>query len=167
MIGRKRTYLQSHPAFFNLLHLSSKFCPLSTANYLESVRSNTGFAFTTKEIIAKLKEVAQSLADALNKPRHDPRQTLSRFDVWRRSLAAKLHVDADTETDVYYLNVEAMSYRFECILCRLMRRSFLQSRHEDWSDWTSQRLRSAVLELDAIAMRVLTSGILHDFPITL
>src|SRR4051812_23016297 len=89
------------------------------------------------------------------------------LDEWRRSLASKVHVSESIGTDVYYLNIQALSYRFECILCRLIRRSWQQSQHADWSEWAKKRLRSAILELDTIAMRVLASGTLQDFPISL
>jgi len=96
----------------------------------------------------------------------DPRQ-MQQVDAWRQSLPAKMHVGENTGTDVYYLNILAMSYRFECILCRLIRRTWQQSRHTDWSEWAKQRLRSAILELDTITMRVLANGTLQDFPISL
>lgn len=102
-----------------------------------------------------------------NQRQQDPRQLMHQLDTWRKSLAAKMHMDGDTGTNVYYLNIQAMSYRFECILCRLIRRSWQQSRHADWSEWAKQRLRSAILELDTIAMRVLASGTLQDFPVSL
>lgn len=86
------------------------------------------------------------------------------LDVWRKSLAIRMHVGENTGTDVYYLSVQAMSYRFECILCRAIRRRWKQSQREDWSEWARQRLRSSILELDTIAMRVLAIGILLDFP---
>jgi hypothetical protein len=89
------------------------------------------------------------------------------LDAWRKSLAAKMHMDGNTGTDMYYLNTQAMSYRLECVLCRLIRRRWQQSLHADWSEWAKQRFRSAILELDTIAMRVLASGILQDFPISL
>jgi hypothetical protein len=89
------------------------------------------------------------------------------LDTWRKSLATKMHVGGNTGTDVYYLNIQALSYRFECILCRLIRRCWQQSQHTDWSEWAKQRLRSAILELDTIAMRVLASGTLQDFPMSL
>ena len=111
--------------------------------------------------------VGQSLSIVKNKPQQDPRQMMRPLDAWRKSLAAKMYVGDNTGTDVYYLNVQAMSYRFECILCRLMRRTWEQSRHADWSDWAKQRLRSAVLELDTIAMRVLASDTLQGFPMPL
>ncbi|KAE9369874.1 hypothetical protein N431DRAFT_345215 [Stipitochalara longipes BDJ] len=108
----------------------------------------------------------QCLSIVTNKPQQDPRQMMHPLDVWRKSLAAKMHVGGNTGTDVYYLNIQAMSYRFECILCRLIRRYCQQSQHADWSEWAKQRLRSAILELDTIAMRVLASGTLQDFPMS-
>ncbi|KAK3048838.1 hypothetical protein LTR09_009733 [Extremus antarcticus] len=104
------------------------------------------------------------LSIVTNKPRQDPRQLMDPLDAWRKSLASKMHVVGNTGTDVYYLTMQAMSYRYECILCRRIRRQ--HSRHPDWSEWAKQRLRSAILELDTIAMRVLTSGTLQDFPIS-
>ena len=92
---------------------------------------------------------------------------LHSLDTWRTSLATKMHVAGNTGTDVYYLNIQAMSYRFECILCRLIRHTSQQKKHSDWSEWAKQRLRSAILELDAIAVRVVASGTLLDFPISL
>jgi hypothetical protein len=89
------------------------------------------------------------------------------LDAWRKSLAAKMHVGGDTGTDVYYLNLQAMSYRFECILCRLIGRLWQQSQHADWGEWAKQRVRSAILELDTIALRVLASGTLQEFPMSL
>ncbi|KAI9673726.1 MAG: hypothetical protein M1822_009588 [Bathelium mastoideum] len=108
----------------------------------------------------------QCLSIVTNKTQQDLRQMMHPLDAWRKSLAAKMHVDGNTGNDVYYLNMQAMSYRFECILCRLIRRRWQQSRHADLSEWAKQRLRSAILELDTIAMRVLASGTLLDFPIS-
>ncbi|KUJ21871.1 uncharacterized protein LY89DRAFT_637897 [Mollisia scopiformis] len=103
----------------------------------------------------------QCLSIVTNKPQQDPRQMMHPLDTWRTSLATKMHVVGNTGIDVYYLNIQALSYRFECVLCRLIRR---QSRHADWNEWAKQRLRSAILELDTIAMRVLAGGTLQDFP---
>jgi hypothetical protein len=89
------------------------------------------------------------------------------LDAWRKSLAAKMHVSEDTGTNIYYLNIQAMAYRFECVLCGLMRRVWQQSQHTDWSEWVKVRLRSAILELDTIAMRVFSSGTLQNFPMSL
>ncbi|KAH8124073.1 fungal-specific transcription factor domain-containing protein [Trichoderma asperelloides] len=106
----------------------------------------------------------QCLSIVINKPHQDPRQMMHPLDTWRKSLANKMHVGGSIGTDVYYLNIQAMSYRFECILCRLIRRRLQQSQHADWSEWAKERLRSAILELDMISMRVLANGTLQDFP---
>ena len=103
----------------------------------------------------------------MNKPPQDPHQLWRPFDVWRKSLATKLYVDENADTDLYYLNILALSYRFECILCRLIRRQWLQPTYAEYVDRAKQRLRSAILELDMIAMRVLPGGNLHEFPVTL
>lgn len=92
---------------------------------------------------------------------------LDTLDAWRQSLAVKLRVGANTGTDKYHLHMQAMSYRFESILCRLVRRRSQRSLDADLGEWARQRLRSAVLELDTIAMRVLASGNLEEFPIPL
>jgi hypothetical protein len=89
------------------------------------------------------------------------------LDAWRKSLAVKMHVDGSIGADVYYLTMQAVSYRFECVLCRLIRHCWQQTQHADWSEWAKQRLRSAILELDTITKRVLASGTLQDFPISL
>ncbi|KAG9790347.1 hypothetical protein KCU88_g1316, partial [Aureobasidium melanogenum] len=101
----------------------------------------------------------------LRNPQQDPRQMMQPLDKWRESLAAKMHLSGNTGSDIYYLNIQAMSYRFECILCRLIRRCFQQSGRTEWSEWAKQRLRTAILELDTIAMRILASGTLQDFPV--
>uniref|UniRef100_A0A8H7K7D3 Xylanolytic transcriptional activator regulatory domain-containing protein n=1 Tax=Bionectria ochroleuca TaxID=29856 RepID=A0A8H7K7D3_BIOOC len=108
----------------------------------------------------------QCLSDVTSKPQQDPRLIMHSLDAWRKSLAAKMHVSEDTGTNIYYLNIQAMAYRFECVLCGLMRRVWQQSQHTDWSEWVKVRLRSAILELDTIAMRVFSSGTLQNFPMS-
>ncbi|KAK7216836.1 hypothetical protein V2G26_004839 [Clonostachys chloroleuca] len=108
----------------------------------------------------------QCLSDLMNRPEQDPRLVMHSLDIWRKSLAIKMHVSEDTGTDVYYLNIQAMSYRFECVLYRLMRRVWQQSQHTDRSEWVKVRLRSAILELDMVAMRVFSSGTLQNFPMS-
>ncbi|AEO63932.1 uncharacterized protein THITE_2141915 [Thermothielavioides terrestris NRRL 8126] len=111
---------------------------------------------------------AQCLSIVTSKHQQDLRPIMHTLDAWRGSLAAEMHVaPGNTGTDIYYLHIQAMSYRFECVLCRLMHRRWQQqSQHADLSEWARQRLRTAVLELDTIAMRVLASGNLADFPIS-
>ncbi|VUC35401.1 unnamed protein product [Clonostachys rosea] len=107
--------------------------------------------------------VGQCLSDVTSKPQQDPRQMMHPLDAWRKSLPAKMHVSGDTGTDIYYLNVQAMSYRFECVLCRLIRRVWQQSQNTGWNEWVKQRLRSSILELDTIAMRWHPSRFPHVF----
>ncbi|UKZ63978.1 uncharacterized protein TrAtP1_005200 [Trichoderma atroviride] len=106
----------------------------------------------------------QCLSTVINKPQQDPRNMMNPLDTWRKSLATKMHVGGNIGNDVYYLDIQAMSYRFECILCRLIRHRLQQSQHADWSEWAKERLRSGILELDMISMRVLANGTLQDFP---
>lgn len=87
--------------------------------------------------------------------------------MWRKSLPEQLHVDDDTGTKVYYLNGLAVSYRYECSICRLILHSLRRSSYDEWTEWTRRRLRSAILELDIIATRVLASRTFCDFPISL
>jgi hypothetical protein len=101
------------------------------------------------------------------KPEQDPCQIMESLDVWRRSLAAKMHVAESTGIDVYYLNMQTMSYRSECVLCRLIRSRSQQSGQSAASEWAKQRLRNAILELDTIAIRVMANELLYRFPMYL
>ena len=89
------------------------------------------------------------------------------LDTWREFLASKIHVNGNIGTDVCYLTIQAMSYRYECVLCRQILRACRRLGRADWREWAKQRLRSAILELDMIATRILASGTLEAFPITL
>jgi hypothetical protein len=86
------------------------------------------------------------------------------LDAWRSSLASKMHVDGNAGTDVCFLTAKAMSYRYECILFRVLRRTWQRVERDDWCEWAYQRLRLAIVELDMIATRVLASGILKACP---
>lgn len=90
---------------------------------------------------------------------------MQQLDAWRRSIASTMHVTGDIGTNIYYLNAQATSYRFECVLCRFIRRTWQRSEHSDWSEWARGRFRSAVLELDTIMARTLANGNLEQFPI--
>ena len=169
MTGTQTISQGRRPTCYQQLRLSKRPHRLFTASCPEYV-CLTPFSFyfpTSAHAWLTPDLVGQCLSIATNKPEQDPRQILNSLDTWRRSLATKMHIREDTGTDVYYLNIRAMSYRFECILCRLIRRSWQQSEHADWSEWAKQRLRSAILELDAISVRVLSSGTLQDFPVPL
>lgn len=175
MTGKPKMFRKNHLACYHQSPLSKGLHLLFSASYVEYVRTisiqlsppfyHQSVANTT--FVANSQLVGHCLSMVTDKPHQDPRQVMQSLDAWRKSLAAKLHVGGDTGTSVYYLNIQAMSYRFECILCRLIRRRWQKSQHADWSEWAKQRLRSAILELDTIAMRVLASGTLHNFPMSL
>lgn len=68
--------------------------------------------------------------------------------------------------DIYYPETLAISYRFEAIMFRILRRCW-RSKNQSGSEWAKQRLRSAIFELDTIAKRVLANGTIQKFPMTL
>ncbi len=97
------------------------------------------------------------------KPQQDPLQMMHLLDEWRKSFISNMHAD-NTGTDTYYLSIQALSYRYECILCRQIRR---KSENAEWTRFAKQRLRSAMLELDTIIMRVLAEENVQVYPVFL
>ena len=78
-----------------------------------------------------------------------------------------MHVDGDLayDTSIYYLDVLALSYRFDSILCRLLTRCKRWTPlNIDWKEWAKQRLRFTIIELDSIAKRILINGIIQYLP---
>ncbi|EEU36362.1 uncharacterized protein NECHADRAFT_52568 [Fusarium vanettenii 77-13-4] len=115
-------------------------------------------------------ELVQIFGDCLstvkNGSRQDVRQMMRPLDAWRASLAEKMGItDPFHDGDIYYPETLAISYRFEAIMCRLLRRCW-RSRNVSGSEWAKQRLRSAIFELDTIAKRVLANGTIQKFPMT-
>ncbi|KAJ4215839.1 hypothetical protein NW759_009699 [Fusarium solani] len=115
-------------------------------------------------------ELAQIFGNCLstvkNGSHQDVRQLMRPLDAWRTSLAKKMGItDPFHDGDIYYPETLAISYRFEAIMCRLLRRCW-RSRNVSGSEWAKQRLRSAIFELDTIAKRVLANGTIQKFPIT-
>jgi len=117
--------------------------------------------------MTNLGSVGECMSDLTGNPQKDPQIMFHSLDAWRKSLPGMMHMGESAETDVYFLSIQAMSYRFECILCRLIRRRWEGSQNPDWGDWAKKRLRSAIFELDTITKRVLSSGTLLCFPISL
>ncbi|KAI8712833.1 Zn(2)-C6 fungal-type domain-containing protein [Fusarium sp. LHS14.1] len=106
------------------------------------------------------------LAKVKNGSHQDVRQLMRQLDAWRASLAEKMGItDPFHGGDIYYPETLAISYRFEAIMCRLLRRCW-RSRSVSGSEWAKQRLRSAIFELDTIAKRVLANGTIQKFPMT-
>lgn len=179
MTGKWRLARKYHLTCYHQSRLNKGPCLLFNASCLEYV--GAGFIrffvvtlypsyhqpITETTSMADSYLVGQCLSNVTTKPQQDPRQMFHSLDSWRKSLPVKMHMNENIGTDVYYLAMQAMGYRFECILCRLIRRCWQQTHHADWSEWVKQRLRSAILELDTITKRVLASGTLQDFPISL
>ncbi|QPC70646.1 hypothetical protein HYE68_001398 [Fusarium pseudograminearum] len=89
------------------------------------------------------------------------------LDRWRMSLPAKMNPnDSSTNDEMYLLEVLTTSYRFECVLCRSVRRGRWGIRSEDVRKWARERFRDATLELDSILKKVLLSGIIKKIPTT-
>ncbi|KAH8738441.1 hypothetical protein BGZ61DRAFT_440039 [Ilyonectria robusta] len=106
------------------------------------------------------------LSAITNDQEKDPRQLIRPLDAWRMSLAEKMQIrDQSSDGDMYYAELRGSSYRFEFVICRLIRRRW-QSRDAERCEWAKQRLRSAIFELDAIAGRMLANGTIQDFPVS-
>ena len=83
------------------------------------------------------------------------------------SQAEKLQIrDQAPDDDIYYAELRGTSYRFETMICRLIRHRW-QPRDTDRREWARQRLRSAMFELDAITRRMLEKGAIQEFPVSL
>lgn len=111
--------------------------------------------------------VGRLLSTITNDQEKDPRKLIRLLDAWRMSLAEKMQIrDQSPDGDIYYAELRGSSYRFESIICRLIRRRW-QSRNVERCEWAKQRLRSAIFELDAIAGRMLANGTIQEFPVSL
>ena len=75
--------------------------------------------------------------------------------------------NADVEGEMYYSEALTTSYRFECIMCRLLRRGRWPVGDETVREWAKERFRTATLELDSILKRVLMGDTIRKMPTTL
>lgn len=100
-------------------------------------------------------------------PSSDLQQLMRPLDAWRMSLPAQLQIaNGSPNGDIYYIELQGTSYRYEATICRLLQRH-LRGVDAARSDWAKQRLRSAMFELDAITGRMLANGMLAKVPISL
>ncbi|KAJ4117487.1 Fusaric acid cluster transcription factor fub12 [Fusarium equiseti] len=89
------------------------------------------------------------------------------LDSWRTSLPARMKSDdAGLEGEMYYSEALTTSYRFECIMCRLLRRGRWPVKDETVREWAKERFRAATLELDSILKRVLMGDTIRKMPTT-
>ncbi|KAF9768190.1 Fusaric acid cluster transcription factor fub12 [Fusarium sp. DS 682] len=87
------------------------------------------------------------------------------LDSWRIALADKLQlVTSFPDGEIYHLEALTISYRFECIMCRLLRRGRWQMSDEGLRDWAQQRFRAAIFELDTIVKRVMINNTIQKLP---
>jgi len=76
-----------------------------------------------------------------------------------------LQLEDSTQSDMYYLVLQALSYRYECVLYRRTHRQ--KMRQQTAVENAKQRVHTSKMELDAITMKALASGKLQNFPVTL
>ncbi|KAF5574293.1 cutinase transcription factor 1 beta [Fusarium pseudocircinatum] len=89
------------------------------------------------------------------------------LDAWRTSLPDRMHLLASfADGEIYHLEALTTSYRFECIMCRLLRRGRWQMSDGSLREWAQQRFRSAIFELDTIVKRVMINNTIQKLPTT-
>ncbi|KAF5550813.1 cutinase transcription factor 1 beta [Fusarium napiforme] len=89
------------------------------------------------------------------------------LDAWRTSLPERMHLMASfADSEIYHLEALTTSYRFECIMCRLLRRGRWQMSDGGLREWAQQRFRSAIFELDTIVKRVMINNTIQKLPTT-
>ncbi|KAF5587637.1 cutinase transcription factor 1 beta [Fusarium subglutinans] len=89
------------------------------------------------------------------------------LDAWRTSLAERMQLMASfSDGEIYHLEALTTSHRFECIMCRLLRRGRWQMSDGGLREWAQQRFRSAIFELDTIVKRVMINSMIQKLPTT-
>ncbi|KAG5657357.1 hypothetical protein KAF25_005921 [Fusarium avenaceum] len=116
-------------------------------------------------------ELAQIFATLVslitNESPKDLRTLIQPLDTWRKSLPERMQTAHSLqENDIYLLEALTISYRFECIMFRLLYRGRWKARDTNVRDWARQRFRSAMLELDTIVKRVLVDNTILEMPTT-
>ncbi|KAJ9143305.1 Fusaric acid cluster transcription factor FUB12 [Pleurostoma richardsiae] len=89
------------------------------------------------------------------------------FESWRNSLPHVLQLNECQPAGeaIWHTVLLATSYRFECIIYRLLR-IWWQTKDPDRHWWAKKRLAAAMFELDTIIRRVVANGVLHKFPLS-
>ncbi|CAG7566052.1 unnamed protein product [Fusarium equiseti] len=116
-------------------------------------------------------ELAQIFGDVTSaitsRSSQDLQSLIQPLDSWRTSLPARIKSDdASLDGEMYYCEALTTSYRFECIMCRLLRRGRWPVRDETVREWAKERFRAATLELDSILKRVLMDDTIRKMPTT-
>ncbi|KAF4957113.1 hypothetical protein FGADI_3332 [Fusarium gaditjirri] len=95
------------------------------------------------------------------------RKRILPLDAWRTSLPDRIQLMAAfADGEIYHLEALTISYRFECIMCRWLRRGRWQMSDGGLREWAQQRFRSAIFELDTIVKRVMINNTIQKLPTT-
>lgn len=108
----------------------------------------------------------QCLAAVKDRRGDDPRTLTRRISDWRLALPDLLVHHLQRPDNVWSTVLLAISYRFECILLRLLG-VWWRGKDAAWYGWTRGRLREAIFELDTIAGRTWSDGTLSTLPLSL
>ncbi|CEI61700.1 hypothetical protein FVEN_g2766 [Fusarium venenatum] len=116
-------------------------------------------------------ELAQIFGDLTTtitgEPSQDMQRVMQPLDRWRISLPIKMNLnDSSLNDDPYLLEALTTSYRFECVMCRSLRRGRWGLCTDDARKWAQGRFRAATLELDSILKKVLLGDIIRMMPTT-
>jgi hypothetical protein len=114
----------------------------------------------------KLAIIGMQCLTAVRDHRDDPQTLTHRISAWRLALPDLLIHDIQRPDNVWSTVLLAISYRFECILLRLLR-VWWRRRDASWYAWTRGKLHAAMFELDTIAGRTWSNGTLLTLPLSL
>ncbi|KAI5462052.1 hypothetical protein BGZ63DRAFT_423354 [Mariannaea sp. PMI_226] len=95
----------------------------------------------------------------------DPQTLTDRISAWRLALPDILVHDIQHPENLWSTVLLAISYRFECILLRLLR-LWWRRRNASWYEWAKKKLQSAIFELDTITGRTWLDGTLLTLPLS-
>ncbi|KAF4992927.1 hypothetical protein FGRMN_6871 [Fusarium graminum] len=113
------------------------------------------------QIFTKLMSVITSGAP------QDLHSMIQPLDDWRMLLRGRMRLDdSPPDSEIFVLEALTTSYRFECIMCRLLGRGRWKVQDTSVREWAQQRFQSGTLELDTIVKRVLINDTIHQLPTT-
>ncbi|KAJ3549754.1 hypothetical protein NM208_g329 [Fusarium decemcellulare] len=109
--------------------------------------------------------LSKSLAIVVHRREQDPKAVIEPLGTWRAALRESLQIQDISSFQISYSFLSGCSYRFECILLRVLLPRW-KSRNLSQSEWIASRLRSAMFELDTIIGRLLASNRIPEMPMS-
>ncbi|UPL02224.1 hypothetical protein LCI18_013158 [Fusarium solani-melongenae] len=109
--------------------------------------------------------VSQSLGIVAHRREKDVKAVIEPLDTWRSSLREALQIEDTSLFNMSYSFLIGCSYRFECILLRVLRPRW-KSRDPAEGQWVTSRLRSAMFELDTTIGKILASNGIPKLPMS-